>query len=347
MKNVLLVSLLLCIILLSSGCAESNIIDISTNDFSKMRILSEKRIQTKEMLNIRNLTVQDSFLFVNNSREDSLFMIYNLNTQEILKAWGTRGKGPDEYGLFTHLIKVSSNNIQIADFSRYKIEEYVIPSFQLKSRTDILKNHQFNTERVFPRRIVTSDGQQFYYDMLLGNKLSLNRWDLGDDPVMINDFNHAINSLESSKSSIGSLAINSNANKIVYAYRFLRQFDIISSDGKLKKTIRVSPSLSSSLFTKHIDKKDLNMCYIDAKIYKESFFLLYIGHSPKEIESNNFMTHCYIEEYDWDGNPLNLYRVNRFISHFDIYENNNSKLFIGVDITNEHPLIILNPTAID
>ena len=95
--------------------------------------------------------------------------------------------------------------------------------------------------------------------------------------VVINDFNHTTSLLESPQFSIGSIAVNPKANKIVYAYRFLRQFDIINSYGEIEKTISVSPGSSSSLFAKHIDKRNLNMCYIGAKTYKDSFYLLFEG----------------------------------------------------------------------
>ena len=343
MKFKITITTFLSVFLLISGCKDKKTSSISTNDFLEQKTLTAERIKTNETLNIKNLTIQDSFLLINNSRKDSLFMIYNLKTGNCIKSWGIRGRGPGEYGLFTHLLKVSPKKFQIADFSRYKIETYNIPKFEEESKSNILENYQSNDNREIPQNIATSDGYRYFYDNLFRNKLTLNKWDFGNDPIEINNFNHCTSLLKSPKLSIGCLAINTKANKIVYAYQFSRRFDIFNAQGTREKTIEVNPGSSSNLIEKHIDRKNLEMCYIGAKTFKDSFYLLFIGHSPKDIEKNKFLIPCYIEEYDWNGNPLNLYRVDRFISDFDIYKNNNkSKSFIGVDIRDEHPLLLLN-----
>lgn len=57
------------------------------SDFQTIVKLQENRIKTNEVLNIRQLIALDSLLIINNSRNDSVFMVLNLNTSKIIKSW--------------------------------------------------------------------------------------------------------------------------------------------------------------------------------------------------------------------------------------------------------------------
>ncbi len=309
---------------------------LSEDDFKNDVQLYDEKELVKEILNVRNFFIQDSFMVINNSREDSVFMVFDLNTFECIKSWGLRGEGPAEYGTFTHLLNIPQKNImQMTDFSRNRIETYNIPEFKLKEKQNI--ELQAPTEkRQIPQNIVTPDGNIYFYDNLFANQLSINKWEIGESqPVTINRFEYFKDVNETPLFYTGSLAINSDEDKLVYAYRYKRRFDIMDLEGNLIKAVRVTPPRKAS--RKHVDEVHLSTIhYNGVRASNDSFFLLYIGHLPEYIEENDFLVTCYIEQYDWDGNPVKRYELNRYINDFDIvFEKNQPISYIGIDINNE------------
>lgn len=318
-----------------------NIHKVYEDDFQNKINLKENRKATKEMLNVRDLFVQDSLLLVNNSKTDTIFKIFSLNSFTCINSWGIEGRGPEEYGTYKYLIRVSSKKFQIADFSKSWIETYTIPDFTLEKKQKI-KNNKPSGIREIPQRIVTSDGIHYYYDNLFRQKLSIKKWRNGEKPFIINDFSHIKESFGSPTFYTGELAINTKKNKLIYAYNYLRRFDIMDLNGEIIKIIEVLPSAPSPVERSNSNYvPESTMCYMGIRADDDSFFLYYVGYPPTELEENDMLLPCYIEEYDWKGNPLNRYKLNQYISTFDIIENGKQNVsFVGVDITRKNPLIV-------
>ncbi|ASB47975.1 BF3164 family lipoprotein [Alkalitalea saponilacus] len=312
-------------------------------DFKLQTKVQENRIETNEMLNIRQFIVQDTLIIINNSRDDSIFMVLNLNTSEIIRSWGVRGRGPEEYGVWTHLMSVTNENFQVADFTMNRIETYSIPDFDLTENRKIIKHG--NAERLeIPQRISTMDGNHFFYDNFSENKLSIKQIEIGETPVEINHFCHLRDLFPSPWFYLGNLVLNRHEQKIVYAYRYLRKFDIMNLEGEIIKTVEVAPMPISPIKRgNNIDLEKSVMCYMGATGNDHSFYLLYIGRSAEEVILNDYKLSCFIEEYDWDGNPIRRYEINRFVSDFALLSNEDeaqSISFLGIDVTNENPLIV-------
>lgn len=313
---------------------------LTVSDFPKPINLEESRIKTEQMLNIRNFIVQDSFLVINNSRKDSVIMVFNITNFNLIKTWGEKGEGPEEYGVFTHVIKASSDNFQIADFSRYKLETFGIPNLLQKTITDISYINE-SGNREIPQNIVTCDGRLFFYNSFFADEVFLKKWYLGKQPVKVHNFDFIKKPTEHSDLYIGNVIANYDKNRIIYSYRYSKRFDLMDIKGKIIKTVQYN-SISSTDKTKNrLNIANMEVAYISARAGLDSFYLLFIGHTPNSIEKNNFQVKCFIEEYDWDGKPLRNYQINRFISDFEVVSMKESISFIGIDVTNENPLIML------
>ncbi|MGV8096475.1 MAG: BF3164 family lipoprotein [Mangrovibacterium sp.] len=326
------------------GCinqnGKENIQSISEEDFKEYIQLREERKVTKEILNVRNFFVQDSFLIINNSRQDSLFMVFDLSTFKCLHSWGRRGHGPNEHSLFTHTIKLSSDSFQIADFSRYRIDTYSLPKFNLVSGNKVVNERNVRALRHIPQKLL-SDGYYYYYDYFVSHELFLAKWQNGKAPEEIYNFETYKELFKSSTSYWGCLGLNKERNRIVYAYRYLRRFDLLDLNGNYIKTVEINPYPTIHERGKNLDREKSTMCYMVVRTSKNSFFVYYIGYSVNELEDKGSRIATYIEEFDWDGNPINRYKLSRVISDFEIIKNNEEQVsFIAIDEENENPLII-------
>ncbi len=328
-----------------SACMNSNskLSTMHESDFQTIVKLRESRVKTNEVLNIRQLIALDSLLLINNSRNDSVFMVLNLNTSKIIKSWGDRGRGPEEYGAWTHLLNVSDEIFQIADFTKNRIETYKISDLNLTNSREIIKNNDIRKLEI-PQRISSLDSNHFFYDNFSEDKLSIKQMTIGEIPTEINQFDHMKDLFPTPWYYTGTLTLNKNEQKIVYAYRYLRRFDIMNFEGELIKTVKMTPAPNlQSNIEKDIDLEKSIMCYMGAKDNKSSFFLLYLGYSAEELMLNDYNLSCFIEEYDWDGNPIKRYEINRYISDFAIITNKaQTPSFIGIDVIDENPIIVFN-----
>ncbi len=330
----------ICLIVLF-GCinqnGKENIHSISEEDFKEHIELIEERKVTKEMLNVRNFFVQDSFLIIANSRKDSIFMAFDLLTFKCLHAWGLRGHGPAEHGLFTHTIKLSRDNFQIADFSRYRIDTYALPSFNLVSSDNIVNERNDRALRHIPQKLL-SDGQYYYYDNFVKHELFLSKWQNGEAPEELYTFDRYKELYKSASSYWGSLGLSKEHNRLVYAYKFLRQFDLFDLEGNHIKTIKINPYPILYERGKNLDRENSTMCYMAVRTSINSFYMYYVGYTKKEMEEKGEKV-TYIEEFDWDGNPINRYKISRYISDFDLIEDEEQISFIAIDEKNDNPLM--------
>ncbi|MCK9641550.1 MAG: TolB-like 6-bladed beta-propeller domain-containing protein [Prolixibacteraceae bacterium] len=330
----------LCVLFIC-GCGQSKKdYVIEDKDFNGLLRLEESKCIVKSILNVRDFIAIDSFLVVNNARKDSVIMVINLNNLNCIKSWGIKGNGPNELGVFTHLLKVDSNRFQFVDFSKNKINTYRISDFRNENEEKINFNNSKEAIREVPQNIFLKEGREYYYDSHINNELFLNKWINGSSPIVL----RKIDKYDKRNKSIayaGVLTIGEKSKKIIYAYRYMRRIDIMNLEGTLIKSINRKPEVALPKMGKgKFDIENSTLCYWDIRATNNSFYVYYIGHSGRDIYKNNFHVQCFIEEYDWDGNPINLYCFDRYISKFEIYQKQDKAVtFIGNLQDDNNPLI--------
>jgi hypothetical protein len=319
---------------------ESKVQLFSEDDFLNVIKLDEERKAIKAILEIKDFFIKDSLMFVVNYRNDSVFMIFDLRTMECVKSWGIKGKGPNEYGTFTHLIKLPHNEFLVADFSKFIIQSYSIPEFRLLGDKRITNNRYDRRMIEIPQKIVSPDGLLFFYDKYMMHELVITKWENGTTPIEINQFDSFKKKYGKKSSQVyrGSIEVNPKLKRIIYSYWYFRRFDILDFDGNLINQVEISPSIPPPIFKDKInpDQEKSIKCFTRIRSTDNSIFLYYEGYSLNELERKEFLAETYIEEYNWDGIPINRYKLNRVLSKFDILSDKyGSRVFVGIDENNE------------
>jgi len=328
----IIVLIVLCELLLF-GCGSNNITEISEKDFQNNIQLEQKRVVTKPILNVYDFFIKDSLIVVRNNRKDSLFMVFDIKDFQCINSWGEKGNGPNEY-LSPRIINSTDTNIYILDF-------------QLKRMNTVnVLNHNICNNRMIensdlPQMIKSTGESQFFYDRFDSKKQEIVKWDSLKSKKSIYKFDDLASEYKNTSVYNGFLGVNSKARRIVYAYQYLRRFDILDFNGNVIKKIQITPSSRPLLNKNKIDNIRSTTYYFGLRTTEKSFFLYYVGYTGKEL-SKDLNMDTYFEEYDWNGTPINRYRVNRFIWNFDLYYSNNCVNFIGLDQDNELPFILLN-----
>lgn len=206
---------------------EDNFQIINEQDLNLATELNKSRIATSELLFVKNFFVKDSFIVVRNDRDDSLFVIYKLPEFDCHTAFGKKGKGPNEFIMPKIIDKPSSEHFFIADFSLNKLR-----SFDLKE--DQMEDVKFNFNGDLPQSINYTLDSVFIFDTNQ-RVVNLHKMEKNGTSKVLNDFNELQKKYEHSSIYWGFLGVNDSLKKVVYAYQFLRRFDIMDYNGEVLK----------------------------------------------------------------------------------------------------------------
>ena len=299
-------------IILFSSCSVGNVEKIAFEDFGEPVPLTRSEKAVRGFMSVDEFFVVDSLLVIENSRSDSIFMVYGLGSLDLLYSWGTIGRSANEYTM-PKLIK-DDNNLIIADFNSQKMEWWEPSRHLLTGKKDMRSEDM-------PQSIVNAGDDLFVYDRIRPNELDLFTWKPGEKPSKIFDFEYLRQRYNNTGVYLGFLGVNAKRSRIIYAYQYINGFDILDMKGNILKMIRKEEGGEPVLNGNSIDYLQSKTYCFGIRTRDESFFLYYVGYSGSELVSDpNRVT--YIEEYDWEGKPLHIYSLPSFVSGFDIISDN-------------------------
>lgn len=338
-----LISIIVVIVLITSCTNRDSVnVEISIEDIPITKVYNGSRLPIKELVNVRNFFVKDSFLVVNNSRNDSLFMVFNLHNFSCISSWGIKGRGPEEFGTFTFVMPLEKGRLIIADYSQLRAYIHEIPNPDFKEVVKFDYGIYDSDIREIPQDIETHEGTSFYYINMPRNVISLKRWSFGNAPHDLISFSFLGSNYKTPYPYFGCFAINSEQEKIAYAYNYLRRFDIFDFNGELIKSINIKPSLELPLEEgSEFDIVNSKLSYKQIRSYGNYLFLLYIGKSPNDVTENLNTEVVFIDQYDWSGKPIARFQLNKFIIDFDIvWDGDELVSIVGVDPFSESNLVL-------
>ena len=269
------------------------------------------------------MIVKNNTILVKN-RGENVFMSFLLPDFELLSLSGTYGSGPDEF--------VSPNLVPTPDSS---LIAYVFESSNQKLY-QFDKNGKLSTSdfsftqgraRFYSDKQVVNVGQNdFMYAETSDTGKSIFRTTQVGDSIDVREvFNLALNPKRKSWTNyIGDFAVNPKQNRMVYAYKYFKMIKFMDLEAETVRTINFEREEFDESTNYKVDGLDQNVTHYWGVCAQDDYvYFLYSGRTPFDVgkESSRHIHYIYVEQYDWNGNPIACYKLDRW-GYFTVDEKN-------------------------
>jgi hypothetical protein len=265
------------------------------------------------------ICVDTLLIMLNRQRADKRFLsIYSLPSLTFVKSVGTFGRGPGEFNS-PHLVEVADDPDALC---------YVVGAFsgQMSALTPQLDLVPIENPLPEKYREYTSEKKYTACDrdeMIFNHGSSIMRWRRDDSLAADNTaslYNLSIRRTNPGAAYIGSLGVNYEQQRFVYAYKFVKRIVFGDFDGRVRalqwgKTERNIEDDASNL-SGGAAPIDSNVTHY-WKIYTtpEHVYVSYSGRTPVKVFNDNKSEgarHIFMEVFDWNGNPVKRYRLDEW-----------------------------------
>lgn len=272
---------------------------ISSTEFFKEDTLTQELMPLKGTTSPCYIEIKHPFLIIQNyNRDDSIFHIYNINSKELKRAFGTIGRGPEEF-LSPYLFTTQMPDLLIEDghdlLYAYTIDSSGMPIIKSKrtpNNIEGLLGASFINDTLYVR-----DGMYISADLQLqALKEELPRkYRQYRDPNIRNcfidpDYGHTY----------------ANSTRIVLCYHFKKQIDFMDIDLNLIRRVKFRNTSPENITEGN--QFDTKVCYSTGYLGKRYLYVLFRGESWKKYKEIGF-TDSSLEVFDLDGNPIISYHL--------------------------------------
>ncbi|MDR1098741.1 MAG: TolB-like 6-bladed beta-propeller domain-containing protein [Tannerella sp.] len=229
---------------------------------------------------------------------------------------GTWGNGPDEFN-YPEIVPAPNDSTLICYlYERTKGKLYRMDNDGniLPASFDLGKPEKFNFSS---KALVNIAPDDFIYADDSPTGKSIFRAAKEADSIKTHEiFNLALNPKRKSPFSyIGDFVANPGKNRMAYAYKYFKIIKFMDLEAQTVRTVNFEREEFDENSLYKINGLDQNVThYWGACAQDESVYFLYSGRTPYDVSRENGKNNCYIyvEQYDWNGNPVNKFRLDQW-----------------------------------
>ena len=144
--------------------------------------------------------------------------------------------------------------------------------------------------------------------------------------------------LKSPFAYMGYFAVNPEKNRMAFAYKYYKKLKFMTMDASVIKDIDYDRQKFDEKTLHKVDGLDYNLThYWGISGCDDYVYLVYSGRTPREVtaEWNEDNVYIYVEQYDWNGNPIRKYRLKDFFGY--IYVDEGRGTILGVSTVYDDP----------
>jgi hypothetical protein len=251
------------------------------------------------------------------------------------------GQGPDEFN-YPHIVPTTDTAIlcYIFESTNQKLYQYhklgeVVPyPFSFSP----IGKKQFYSDKT----PVNLNPHDFIYTERSPTGKSIFRTTITDDSVYVKEiYNLGLDpKLKSEFSYIGDFIVNPEHNRMAYAYKYFKIIKFMDLDAKVVKTVSFEKEQFDESTLHIANGLDQNVTHYWGAYAGEHYaYFLYSGRTPVEVtrENNKKQYYIYVEQYDWNGNPVRKYKLDRW-GYFTVDERN-KKIYL-LSTNDDDPLFV-------
>ena len=245
------------------------------------------------------------------------FIMFEYPSMRFIRKIGTIGNGPNEFmvtqvvpatddSLLCYLYEETKDKLYECDFEgNFKLYPYPFDSsikqgFSTKSDIyNVGKDDFFYVND-------SKTGKSIFRSTMNGDSMSVQElYSLQLNPKRKSPFAY-----------IGSFAVNLDRNRMFYAYKYFRILRFMDLEGNDVRTLNFQQTEFDYGSLKIADGLDRNITYYWERpaVTDKYIYILYSGRTPADAvrESSKGNIYIYLEQYDWNGNPIKKYRLDRW-----------------------------------
>ncbi len=297
------------------------------NPFGETIELTGENIETDSVIfkvSETRMLVRDNCLIVKNRYGEQPFMRFELPSMKLLGFSGRMGSGPDEFVSPTLCPSTDPDCLCYAlELSNQKMYRYEKDGQLVYENIKLTEGSPKNDFSLEAAQIAPGD---FMYVRNSKSGKSIFRSTQTGDSVSVREvFSLGLNPKRTSWTSyIGDFVANPKQNRMAYAYKYFKMIKFMDLEGETVRTINFEKEEFDESTTYKIDGLDQNVThYWGACAGEEYVYFLYSGRTPVTVGREISKQQCYIfvEQYDWNGNPIHRYRLDRW-GYFTVDEKN-------------------------
>ena len=264
------------------------------------------------------------------------FIIFDYPAMTYVTEVGKYGNGPDEF-IFGDIIPTTDPNclcylMEITRDKLYKLTRKgeIVPypySFKSSTSKENFKEYIHNIGKDdFIYTDKSKSGRSIFRSYPEGDSIVCKElYDLNVDKKIKDPFLYA-----------GDLAINGRKNRMVYAYKQYKKLKFMTIDASIVKELNYKTSKldEQTLHTAlGLDNSITHYCGITGG---ENFvYCVHSGRIPSDMDAD--WDYIYIEQYDWNGNPIKKYKLKDFFGK--IYVDEERRTILGINPNHDDPFI--------
>ncbi|GIM60903.1 BF3164 family lipoprotein [Capnocytophaga canis] len=276
------------------------------------------------------LLIKNNYLIMK-SLTNPVFYIFNLPDLRLQKSLGKRGQAPDDF-LFPTIIPSVSN-----DWLCYLFENSQNKLYGLDEKGDIqIINKPFEEFKkqelgaTLQLANISDDDFMYVTDSKTGKSI-FRITQKGDSINKKEVFNLGLNPTRKSPFTyIGDFAVNPQKNRMVYAYKYFKIIKFMDLEAQTVRTINFERDGFNEESPYKINGLDQNITHYWGVCAQDNYvYFLYSGRTPEDVwkESQKENYYIFVEQYDWNGNPICRYKLDQW-GYFTIDEKN-KKLYLA------------------
>ena len=271
------------------------------------------------------MVIKDKLMIMQSRSSDGMFALLSLPDLQYIKSFGKIGGGPDEF-MFPHLCKNTEPNIlaTIVESTNGKIYDVLTDGSLKLNNINIPKvKSQSNYADEYPA-LMTDTLLYFSANSSTGKSVFTIG---GTDSIQVNEIqNLALDPRRKGWANyIGDFAINAEQSRMVYAYKYFKLVRFFDLENHTVRTINFEREEFDESSQYVINGLDANVThYWGISANDKYVYMLYSGRTPMQVGSDNSKRNYYIhvEKYDWNGQPIAKYKLDRW-GYFTVDEKNN------------------------
>jgi hypothetical protein len=290
---------------------EPGTIDVTDKAFGEMISLTGEPVNLPQKIRPVQLFVKNNYLVTCNQRKDSLFMIFRLPEMECVAAFGTSGRGPDEFQYPPGIVETDEDSILFYIYELNNDKLYKVSQSKMEPLYHLTFPKQ---ERSFgDKQPVMITASKAYYSMSTARGKSIFSFnaDSLSPETMFNDL--AIPGLKGSWTTyIGDFGVNTFHNRMAYAYKYFKRLKIIDMNTKSERSIIFKAEKLAEGQSDIVNLEPTNITHFWGMSPNRDFFwMLYSGRTPVDVQRANRSGNkfIFVEKYDWNGNPVKRFKL--------------------------------------